>query len=153
MRGDQTAGDYLDALMSRESWAKIYKDLIARDEESQQTIRDYLNEFHKYENDSEQYDDDDADEFGDYAFKEDPTEIRAALIYRNKQRFLDILEDLEIVPLHAVDATLKAFANGRSGVPIFKDYAKKIKSKLNDQNKIEAAHTEYCSVFQNSVDR
>ena len=73
-------------------------------------------------------------------FKEEPTQIRAALMDRNKQKFLDILEDLEIVPLHAVDATLKAYINAGSGLKIFKDYASETKSKLEDKAKLDSAH-------------
>ena len=106
-------------------------------------VRDYLNDFHLHENDEQEPDEDDKETFGDYLFEEDPLQIRSALVDRNKQRFLDILEDLEIVPLHALDATLKAYFNGEIGKPICDEYITLAESDMNDPKDLEKAYTQY----------
>ena len=57
------------------------------------------------------------------------------------------------MPLHAIDATLKAYYNGVSGLLIFKEYASETKSKLEDKAELKSAHNEYCSIFDNSINR
>ena len=65
-------------------------------------------------------------------FQEDPLQIRSALVDRNKQKFLDILEDLEIVPLHALDATLKAYFNGTIGKSSCDEYIALAEFDMNE---------------------
>ena len=127
--------------MSADRWAEIYKELVAQPREYQEMVKDYLNDFHRHENDDEEPDEDDADTFGDYLFEEDPAAVRSALVDRNKQRFLDILEDFEIVPLHALDATLKAYLNGASGASIFNEYAKDAEKKIEEE--LESTFEQY----------
>ena len=140
MRGSQSVDEYLEKLMAKDRWAEIYKELVAQDEEYQQMVRDYLNDFHLHENDDEEPDADDADTFGDYLFQEDPLQIRDALVDRNKQKFLDILEDLEIVPLHALDATLKAYFNGSIGKSSCDDYIALVKCDMNEREDLKKAY-------------
>ena len=56
MRGKQSVDEYLEKLTAKDRWAEIYKELVAQDEEYQQMVRDYLNDFHLHENDDEEPD-------------------------------------------------------------------------------------------------
>ena len=67
MRGALEADKYLDELMTKERWVKIYKELTEQDQEYQAAVRDYLNKFDEYNRDSDD-EDGECEPLGDHLF-------------------------------------------------------------------------------------